>query len=398
MALTGDDFLTRLQADDPGFWAYLQEHPFSLNKVTNLAEQYAGQAAAKGTKQYGLFTTAVQGLTSYTQYLSAAPADATDTTVDVTDPANDPYTAYLQQQAAEQKAQSQQDVRSLLQTFLQENQLPGSLMNFINDAIIQNKSFDQIVAELRQTPEYKAAYPENDIRAANGLSWMPEAQIRAYRDEAKQIAQATVGVSLSDADIAQNLLGKGKSLAEWESNLKTYAVFQKYGPAVKVALSQELGYQVDDARAYAMMSADTPTPELDAAYTRALMRGQPATLGLGLRPEEEAKLLEQYGISTEQAFKGYQGIVGELPAAVRFQAIENAINEKGNFPTGNDLFNDTPFATLFRAIQLGDQDALRHLQTQMAQEVGRFRSGGSVAQSGSGAAVGLLTAGQRAQS
>ncbi len=397
--VSAQDLITRLEAAYPGLDAFLAANPNSLARLTLKAGQYAAQATGTGGRVYqSLINNWFLSSNVYQRFRGWTPDQGTvddGTTTDPlagTDPnAPDPYTQYLQ-------TQQRADVRGALQTFLTENQLPTSLTGFIESALQQNLSMEEVVAQLRQTPEYKAAYPENDIRVANGLAWMPESQIRAYRDEAKRIAQSTLGVNVSNGDIAQYLLGKGKSLSEWESSLQTYATFERYGPAVKQVLSQELGYQVDDSRVFALMSAEHPTPELDRAYNHALMRGQPATLGFGVRPEQEAQLLEAYGISADKAFQGYQGIAAELPATQRYAAIESEINRNAqNLPPTDQLFANQSFGTLFRAIQLGDPQALQQLQDQMAREVARFRLGGGAAESGSGAAIGLLSAAERAQ-
>ena len=104
-------------------------------------------------------------------------------------------------------------------------------------------------------------------------------------------------------------------------------------------------------------------------------------------------MLRRYGISVEQAFRGYQGIVGELPRTERLGAIEAEINRNvEQFPTGTELFAGTPFATLFRAVQLQDPDAIAALQAQMSREVARFQAGGGPTAAGAG----LLSPAERA--
>lgn len=289
------------------------------------------------------------------------------------------------------------DVRHALQQFLVDNGLPLTLMTFIEQALAENKPFEQIVSELRQTPEYKAAYPENDLRMQNGFEWWPEAQIRQYRSEARRLALEYLGVSPSEItqDEIANLIGANKSLGEWEKQLVTMQAFEKYGPVVQGVLSGILGYDVTDERTFAFMAAYIPTPELDRAYELALMQGQPAALGLGVRPEEEAELLRQYGIDPVAAFRGYQGIVGEMPRAERLMAIENQINAQGNFPNPTDIFANTPFATVFRAVQLNDPEAIMKLRQIVANETARFQATGGTERDREGASIGLLSRAER---
>lgn len=285
-----------------------------------------------------------------------------------------------------------EDIRDLLVEFLQDNELPATLIGFITDSLAKDKSYSQIVAELRQTPEYKAAYPENARRRQNGFDWLPEGQVRAYRSEAKRIAQAMLGVNVSNDEVGK-LLEKNKSLAEWEQNLRTWQDFQRWGPTVRSVLESEIGQPIADDRVFAFLAPEIPTPELDVAYERALLRARPAELGLGVRPEEEAELLRRYGISVEQAFRGYQGIVSEMPRTERMAAIEAEINRNVElFPTGTELFAGTSFATLFRAVQLQDPEAIAQLQGQLSREVARFQAGGGPTRAGAG----LLSPAERA--
>ncbi len=285
-----------------------------------------------------------------------------------------------------------EDIRGILLRFLQENELPTSLMGFIERALAEEKSFDQIVAELRSQPEYLAVYGVNRERLDRGFRWMPEAEIRAYRSEARRLAQAYLGIDVSQDEI-DRLLAADKSLTEWERTLRTWKDFERWGPTVRTVLEQELGYRIPDDRVFAFLAPFIPTPELDRAYERALLRARPAVLGLGIRPEEEAEILRRYGISVEEAFRGYQGIVAELPRAERLAAIEAEITRNAErFPSATQLFADTPFALLFRAIQLGDPDAIAQLQQQMAREVARFQAGGGPAAGG----LGLLSPEERA--
>lgn len=390
--MTVKEFLSQLASTYPDYWAWLQNKPNALDKVKALARE----AADSGWK-FNRFDNQVTALKSYTSFSSGQTQDDAppleEPTDDTTGETGDVVSPAL---GSTEAPSSNEDVRDLLAGFLSENELPSSLLAFITDALGQKKSYARIVAELRETPEYKTAYPEMELRQAAGFDRMSEAEIRAYRGEARRLATEYLGVNnLSNQEVA-TLIGKNKSLREWEHDLQTYRELERWGPAVKFTLAQELGYVPEDELVFRFLHADIATPDLDRAYSRALTRAQPAMLGLGIRPEEEARILEQYGISPEQAFKGYQGIVGEMPRSERLAAIDAEINRNiDRFPSPTQLFANTPFSTLFRAIQLGDQDAIRQLQASIGHEVARFQAGGGVAQSGSGAAVGLLTANER---
>lgn len=286
------------------------------------------------------------------------------------------------------------DLRAQFAELLREWGLPDTLLGFIEDMLAQNTPPSEVAFRLRQTPEYKAAYPENEQRLANGFAFMPEAEIRAYRNEGRRIAKQMLGLEVSNQELA-GLITQNVSLAEWERRLQTFRDFQRFGPAVRQVLEQEIGLGIEDDRVFAFMSPDFSTPELDRAYQRALIRGQPEALGLGIRPEEEADILQQFGINPEQAFRGFQGIAAELPRQERLAAIEAEIGRNAdNFPGTEQALGGSTFATLFRAIQLGDPEATSELRRRMAREVARFQAQGGPVRQGT-AATGLLTPGQR---
>ena len=387
--------LDKLKVEYPGLWESLND---------NQRQRVLNAAIANGKSGYWAFRRTLWTFPLFTNWSAAnpgvgtppggegggtselPPVDPESFPGDINEPPPGP--------SISDPTVGNQDIRDILVQFLRDNDLPDSLIAFINDALAQGMGATEVVARLRQTPEYLAAYPENALRRDNGFSWMQESQIRAMRDEINRLTEGYFNVRLTPAEVA-GIIANDKSLSEWEGQLRDYADFQRWGPTVQAVLEWELGYRISDERAFALLSSEISTPELMVAYERALMRGQPAILGLGIRPEDEAELLRRYGINPEQAFKGYQGIVGELPSIERFAAIENNINANASsFPTGSDLFNDTPFALLFRAIQLGDTTAIRTLQATMQREVTRFAAQGGAVRSGT-ELVGLLPGGRQ---
>ena len=358
---TKQQLLNQLATDFPEYWAWLQSKPRAMEKVRNIASQ-------GGT--WGKFSTAVTGLKSYQTFLAGGTGDETEPPVEEPLPEEVPVEPPVEEGINE-------DIRGMLLTFLQENELPSSLMGFIEDALAQHWSYGEIIARLRQTPEYLAAYPENQMRLEAGLAWWPEARIREYRDTANRIIKSYLGVfdpAGFKSEIA-NLIAKGVDLGEWERRIQTHAAFLQWGPAVKQALSLELGYEVPDERAWAFMNPDIPTPELDLAYKRAMMRGQPAVLGFGIRPSEEADILMQFGFSPEKAFEGYQGIASELPRTERMKSIESYINGQTAKTPTNPL-GEASYGLLFRALMMRDTEAFNVLQGMLARETARFQAGG----------------------
>lgn len=376
--------IQKLRETFDGFWETLSKQ--QREKIINMAQNATGYwQFQKDVTRMKLFTVWQGGgdpaeeVPVEEEPVPEEPEDEEETAPDDDDDAQDALNA---------------TILDILRGFLNENGLPESLIGFIQESLAAKKSQAEILAELRQTDEYKAAYPENEVRAANGLAWMPEAQIRDMRDEIKRLAQEYMGVGNVSSEELTNIIGKGWSLRTWETKLQRLQEMERWGPTVRMVLEQELGHPITDDRLFAFFD-DTPTPELDRAYERALLRGQPAILGLGIRPEDEAEMLRRYGIAPEQAFRGYQELARELPRSERLGLIEGEIGRNlERFPTGSALFNDTPFATLFRAIQLQDGEAIATLQAQMAREVARWQGSGGAAQSRAGS-VGLLSEEER---
>ena len=369
-----------------GLWASLSEQ-----------QRARVRAVARDAKNVQGFLKNVKTMKGYKAWAATqeTPPDDDPTDPEIPDDPDDEEDPETPADEEDDEVELDQNVLDLLSGFLTENGLPSSLLAFIQSALAEKKGFSQIIAELRQTDEYKQAYPENAIRQANGFDWIPEAQIRGLRSEIRRLGSEYLGVADITQDELNNVIGKNWSLSTWETKLQRYREFERWGPTVRSVLEQELGYSLDDERLFAFFD-DTPTPELDNAYERSLMRAQPAVLGLGIRPEDEVELLRRYGIKPEQAFSGYQNLAKELPRTQRLGLIDAEIGRNADsFPTGTELFADTPFATLFRAIQLGDGEAITKLQTQMAREVARWQGQGGAVTDNSGASIGLLDPDER---
>lgn len=366
-----------------GFWGSLDAE--ERKRIRALA----GRASREGWTRTQ-FREALQERPVYQQWAASAPPTAEEP------PAEAPPAEEEEPPVGEapEPEPDNDDARELIRSFLASWGLSG-LEGFVEQALGEGwgPGSSEFLVRLRETDAYRQAFPEVALREQAGYSFMPEEQILAYRGELRRISRDLLGIELSQNELSQ-VIATDRSPAEWERTLVDWKRYERWGPTVKAVLESELGYSIPDDRAFAFLSLDIPTPELDLAYERALMRGQPAVLGFGVRPEEEADILQLYGIDAQRAFQGYQGVAQELPRAERLALIDAEIS-RGTFPTGNDLFNETPFSKLFAAIQLGDPDAMRELQQSMAREVARFQGGGGVTRQGT-AAVGLLSNEERA--
>lgn len=269
----------------------------------------------------------------------------------------------------------------------------SELMAFVDEQLAEDNDFNTILLELRNTPVYQRNFPENQQRLANGSTWMGEADILEYRATVARIAKQLSGVTLStDPQSPDYLKTIGKLIAgdvdpqEWARRLDDWEKFSLRGPEVMSLLEDELKRPVTDEEGWMFMSMDFETSELDRAYENALYRRGRQVAGFGAGTSDEADLLRSYGVSVEQSFANYLQMAqggGGLAGLRRTEALQRLDQqialgvEEGALPaTGNELFNDTPYNILFRAIQKGDSDALEYLRRQMSLESARFGSGG----------------------
>lgn len=305
----------------------------------------------------------------------------------------DTYFAY---ESSNKPDPGRQNILDRLAQLLRDNELPDTLMGWIKESLAEGKSEERIMAELFELPEVKAAYPENELRKKNGLSWMPLAWIRDYRNKARTIARRVSGLDLSNSEIAR-FIANDRSLSEFESTMNTWERFKQWGPVVRAQFEFKLGRRITDAQAFALISNEIPSPEIEEAYEDALYTGLPAMLGLGIRPQEEADLLRAFGIEANPTalLRGYQAVGEESTRQQRLEALEKTIAGAENTPaTLGQIFADTPWADAFRGIFLGDPQAIRLMQERMLRAQARENVGGGVAFEGS-VARGLTTAADR---
>lgn len=367
------EYRAALRTGYADYWTWLGTRETALSNIFELSER-----AASRDWTTERFLNEVQKLDSWTKWQSTvvAEGDTGDTVTEIGDePFKNPVVPF------EPSESFQAETRNLLasfEDFLRENELPGSLIEFIKTALADKKPSSQIIAELRQTPEYKLAYPENDLRRQRGLSWMAESEIRAYRDEAKRLSREYMNVDATNAEVAE-LIGRGTSLRQWEHRLQIDDLVQRWGGSVQAVFEGYTGAPLSAERLQAFMDPEFATPDLDRVYELALIRGQPAELGFAIRPEEEAQALQAFGLSPEDVFKGFKQARSEIPRFERLAAIANYV--KG---PGSQFFGDVsvPGQLLLRAIQFGDPEAVRELQRLSSTETARFQAAGGPARRG----------------
>lgn len=286
--------------------------------------------------------------------------------------------------------QAQRDAYQDLLGTLTEWGLEG-LADWAWDAILRGLSPTRVLQELREQPLYKERYPENEMREARGFSFMPEAQILAYRNEARRVAQSRGYLNISDQQLA-NLIGANVSIAEFEHRLATYEKVDQWGPFVKQQFENLLGIRLDDEDLFEIYDPEINTSALDRAYEDALYMMQPVTFGLRPFSQREADLLRAMGVDPDQARQRVAAVSENVPRFQRLAALDREVI--GALPTEfGEFLKNAPNELLIQGLVYQNPVALAELQMMGAREVGRTTSGGGVAFS-EGAATGLLSPGE----
>lgn len=180
-----------------------------------------------------------------------------------------------------------------------------SLTEWAWEQIVAGVSADQLALDLRQRPEFQAAFPEIQSRKANGLTAMSPAEILAYRQAAGQIlrqAGLPPGFYDSQSDYAA-LLSNDVSIAELAQRVSSEGLGRVVDApqAVRDAFSNFFGVQGDAALAAFFLDPARATPVLQRMATQADIAGR-ARLAGGLNVNAaRAEELARMGVTGLQA-------------------------------------------------------------------------------------------------
>lgn len=185
----------------------------------------------------------------------------------------------------------------------------GSLAPTIFNFIKQGYGADTISLLLQDTPEYKARFAGNELRAKAGLGVLSPAQYLSLESSYRQI--------LANAGLPKNFYDKPEDFAKWiggdvsptelqnRVNLEVNTVAQ--APAeVKQALTDLYGVSQGDMVAY-FLDQSRAVPLLQLQAQAAQIGGQALMRGLS---DANANRLAQLGVTASQAATGY-GQIGE---------------------------------------------------------------------------------------
>lgn len=226
---------------------------------------------------------------------------------------------------------------------------------------LSGQSTDQIMLNLRGTPEYKARFPAMDTLAQRGQA-ITESQYINYESTIAQQNQAAglpQGMYDTPTDIA-NLLTNNISPSEYQSRLQAYqtAAWQS-PPEVRQALMDDYGLSPGQLTAF-FIDPDKALPLIQRDLATAQMQSTSQISGFGNLSMQEGGHLADLGITGAQATAGFGKLAGQQ------QLIQGLPGQN------NGIGTDTALQAQF------DQNAAAQQAFEAAQQnqLNLFKSGG----------------------
>lgn len=210
--------------------------------------------------------------------------------------------------------QAQRDAHALLrETFARYGMGGEALATWALDQIISGKGVEQILLELEERPEFKAAFPEIEARrrksAESGVQLAPisPAEILEYRTQAKAL-MASYGLPANfysqNEDFFDLIVGD-TSMAELNDRLDTAAKRVVHAPPeIREVFSDMFGVAGEQALYTLFVDVDRGLPSLEEMAQTAEAGGAARRFGFGIT-RAEAELMASYNIDYEQAVQGF---------------------------------------------------------------------------------------------
>lgn len=246
---------------------------------------------------------------------------------------SDGSTGFLDQASGPTQTQEFKDAYSLLEQTFRDYGLE-SLVPAIKGFMARNLGAQQAAVELRTTPEYIARFKGNDVRRATGKNALSEAEYLAIEDAYDQTLRAYgqqnyFGINRAAKQAkAAELIGNDISAVEFKDRIQLAVDrVQNADPTIKSVLKQFYpGINESDLVGYFLNPADN-LPKLKEKVTASEI-GAAAT-GVNLSTDVTAATdLARYGVTQEQARRGYTDIAEVLPTATKLGDIYNETGVK----------------------------------------------------------------------
>lgn len=212
-------------------------------------------------------------------------------------------------------SQEQRDAHAIIrQTLALYGLTSERLATWALESLIAGKPIEQILLELEEQPEYKAAFPEIEARRNRGLELgvqfepIGPSEILAYRSQAKSLMRSfglPENFYTSNQDFYDFIVGD-VSMAELNDRLTMASQRVANAPfEVRAAFSEIFGPAGDQALYTLFVDIDRALPQLEEMVQTAESSGAAARLGFGLDPADAARMAAA-NISYEEAIKGFR--------------------------------------------------------------------------------------------
>ena len=289
---------------------------------------------------------------------------ASDDSKDDAPVGDDPYTAFLKKQAAEQERLRTKNAIAALSGIMSTYGL-SSLMDKIKGWVTDGYEADAIMGLIRDTSEYKARFPAMEALAKKNRA-ISEAEYISYEQTAAHY-ESLFGLPegmLTSKDMVTKLLSNEVSARELEERATKASAAQYELPTEFRTMMQDY-YNVGSGGLTAYyLDPDVAMPLLERQFVSSQIGMEAAMRGLGVGVDT-AEMLYQQGVDREGAKKGFT----QVASAQGFQY------GKGETATQNDLIGGA-FGT--------SQGAADKVERIARTRTGIFAGGGGFAEGKSG--------------
>lgn len=271
----------------------------------------------------------------------------------------------------------QQNALAYIQTVLDQYGL-GGLSQWAWQEIVSGKSESQVLLDMQQTPEFKAAFPEIQQRLDAGLPAISPADVINYRTQARQIMQAAgLPADFYDqpSDFSPFIVGD-MSLQELSDrvNLAKTAAYE-----VPQTVRDHLAnyYGLDEGHlAAAFLDPTRAEPVLARQFAAAQAGGAAATTGFGDITRSQAENLADLGVTASQAQSGFSQLA-------HMRQLMNPLPGENTTGISPDQQMQAEFG--------GNAAQQDRILAEQRRRLAPFAGGGSFAQGQSGTSVGSAT-------
>lgn len=204
----------------------------------------------------------------------------------------------------------------------------ASLGSWAWNEYLHGTPIDQIMLDLRSTPEYQQRFPAMATLSSQGRA-ITEAQYLSFEQSVRDVNHQygiPQGFLDKPEDIAKLLTGN-VSASEYSSRMNLYAQ-DAYAspPQVQAEMSRLYGVQGPGNLIAYFADPKSAFPELQRQFTAAQVAGQSDITGFGQLTKDQAQGLADQGVTSAQAASGFNHLAN-LGDILNQRAGENALSQ-----------------------------------------------------------------------